>query len=53
MLGRLDRLQGLLRPACQKEASRDFGGDFRHFSGFFVVLLNEAVDVAQGVGDFR
>ena len=51
MLGRFDRLPSFLRPARGEEASRDFRGDSWHLSGFLLVLLDEGVDVAQGIGN--
>ena len=30
---------------------RDFSGDLWHLPGFFVVLLDEGIDIAQGVGN--
>src|SRR6266566_7502375 len=51
MLGRFDRLPCLLRPAGGKEAPRDFCGDSWQLPGFLLVLLDERVDVAQGIGN--
>ena len=33
--------------AGRKEAPRDFRGDFRHFSSFFLVLLDEGINIAS------
>ena len=52
MLGRLDRLPRLPGTAGRKEAPCDLRGDYRHFSSFFLVLLDEGIDIAQRVGDF-
>src|SRR4051812_27473912 len=46
VLGRLDRPPRFFNAAGGKQAPRDVGGDLRRFPGFFLVLIDEGVDVA-------
>ena len=51
MLGSLNRLPCFFHPSGLKEAPRDFRGDPRHCSCCFLILLDERVDVAEGIGN--